>query len=155
MIYPKLKTTIAVAVGLIAAIGIFWIAGFGSYFGLDPENSNSEMAFTENTAPTEPVIVLGFSNNPNVAPTYLADSSGIALYTTTKESCVGECLKAWPPYATESEYTSGPIGTTYRDDLGAYQYTWHSIPLYYYEGDNVPGDVHGDTVGGVWFVARP
>jgi predicted lipoprotein with Yx(FWY)xxD motif len=35
------------------------------------------------------------------------------------------------------------------------QTTWHGWPLYYYQADKKPGDVYGENVQQVWFVAKP
>ena len=38
---------------------------------------------------------------------------------------------------------------------GSSQTTFQGWPLYYFAGDNEPGDINGDGVNGVWFVAKP
>ena len=45
------------------------------------------------------------------------------------------------------------FGTIIRDD-GAQQSTYKSRPLYFYAKDQVPGDVLGDNVNGIWFVIK-
>jgi len=86
---------------------------------------------------------------------HLTDADGRAIYTTSKGSCVDDCLSAWPAYTGDAEMTDGDLGTVMREDTGEYQYTWKGEGLYYYSGDSEAGDVNGDGFGGVWSVARP
>ncbi len=49
---------------------------------------------------------------------------------------------------------TGTFATTKRTD-GAMQVTYNGVPLYYYAADKKAGDVMGQGIGGVWFVAAP
>jgi predicted lipoprotein with Yx(FWY)xxD motif len=49
---------------------------------------------------------------------------------------------------------AGDFGTVTRED-GKQQTNYKGSPLYYFGGDKVPGDVQGQGVGNVWFVANP
>ena len=93
---------------------------------------------------------------------FLVDDMGMTLYLYTKDkpntsSCYGPCITNWPPLLTTSNGVAGDgvdsskFGTTLRTD-GATQITYNSWPLYYYFKDKAPGDVVGQTVGGVWYV---
>jgi predicted lipoprotein with Yx(FWY)xxD motif len=99
--------------------------------------------------------------------TILSNGSGRALYLFTADrgkssNCSGDCATAWPPYIVKSKpvagrgVRSGKIGTTRRDD-GKLQATYAGHPLYFYEGDNEPGEVLCQAVnefGGYWYVVR-
>jgi predicted lipoprotein with Yx(FWY)xxD motif len=50
--------------------------------------------------------------------------------------------------------TEGDFGAITRED-GKRQTTYKGWPLYYYAGDKAPGDVLGQGLGNVWFVANP
>ena len=95
----------------------------------------------------------------------LTDGAGNTLYFFTKDKdtaasdCNGQCASAWPKfYADSLVITNGleanDFGTIIRADTTP-QTTYKGWPLYYYFGDNTPGDVNGENVGGVWFVAKP
>lgn len=92
---------------------------------------------------------------------YVTDSKGMTLYTFDKDTkntsnCTGTCLQNWPPYlvsGTPASTLPDHLGTMKRTD-GTIQYTWDSLPLYYYVGDKKAGDAMGDGVGGVWHVAK-
>ena len=44
----------------------------------------------------------------------------------------------------------GLLSTLTRED-GSAQVTYNGRPVYYYAGDEKPGDTNGHEVGGVWF----
>ena len=95
---------------------------------------------------------------------FLTDSKGMTLYIFKKDSpgksvCAGPCVEKWPLYSREQvEVPKGvnaaDFGTITRED-GKRQSTYKGWPLYYYVGDKASGDVHGQGLGDVWFVANP
>lgn len=95
--------------------------------------------------------------------TIFTDSKGMTLYFFTKDaadpnSCTGDCLKAWPIYPAgelqiPATLNAADFGVLNRTD-GAAQMTYKGWPLYYFAKDTAPGDTFGETVGGVWFVAK-
>ena len=97
--------------------------------------------------------------------TVLVGSTAMTLYThagdtSSKSTCTGGCLSAWPALTVPAggQPTAGPgvtghLGTFVRPE-GATQVTYNGLPLYYWEGDQKPGDVTGQGVGG-FSVARP
>ncbi|MCH8062882.1 MAG: hypothetical protein IH861_10300 [Chloroflexi bacterium] len=95
----------------------------------------------------------------------LSDHSGRTLYLFTPDepntsNCEGGCAEQWPPLLTSGDPVAGDgasaglLGTTVRDD-GSIQVTYDSQPLYYFAGDDRPGDANGQTLGDVWFVLSP
>ncbi|RAX48195.1 hypothetical protein DQ353_16540 [Arthrobacter sp. AQ5-05] len=96
----------------------------------------------------------------------VVDSKGMTLYFFTKDTkdtttsaCTGECLAAWPIATTTNatptvEGVTGKVGTITSPD-GAKQLTLNGMPLYYYAADSKPGDVNGQGVKDVWYVASP
>ncbi len=95
---------------------------------------------------------------------YLADASGIALYTFKKDApgksaCAGDCLRNWPLYYREKVDASGGLdpaafATITRED-GKKQTTYKGMPLYYFAEDQAPGETKGQGFKGVWFLAKP
>jgi predicted lipoprotein with Yx(FWY)xxD motif len=94
----------------------------------------------------------------------LTDSEGMVLYLFTEgekgESvCYDDCAEAWPPLTVEESPTipeglPGEFDTIERDD-GSMQVTYKGWPLYYWQGDEEPGDATGHGVSDVWFVVNP
>ncbi|GAA0534300.1 hypothetical protein [Chitinophaga japonensis] len=95
----------------------------------------------------------------------MTDSAGNTLYffsldAADTSACTGGCLAAWPVFYVENlrlEDTSlhaDDFGTITRAD-GAKQTTYKGWPLYYYANDNASGDVNGEAVNNVWYVAKP
>jgi predicted lipoprotein with Yx(FWY)xxD motif len=91
----------------------------------------------------------------------LVDASGRTLYLFTNDepsvsNCSGGCALAWPPLVTVDDPAAGDgvvgglLGTVTRED-GSAQVTHNGRPVYYYAGDEKPGDTNGHEVGGVWF----
>jgi predicted lipoprotein with Yx(FWY)xxD motif len=95
---------------------------------------------------------------------FFADSKGMTLYIFKKDSpgksvCAGPCVEKWPLYfrekvAVPEGVSAGDFATITRED-GKLQTTYKGWPLYYYAGDKAPGDVSGQGLGTVWFVANP
>jgi len=91
----------------------------------------------------------------------LVGANGMTLYLLTKDSngtstCSGGCANNWPPLTVTGQPQAGTgldtslLGTTVRPD-GSTQVTYNGHPLYYYKGDNAPGDANGQGSGGIWF----
>lgn len=98
----------------------------------------------------------------------LFDGRGFALYAFTADPkrrsvCTGACAAAWPPYLVKGTPHAGRgvesalLGTIRRAD-GRRQLTYAGRPLYFYVGDNKPGQILCQGVsefGGDWLVVRP
>ena len=95
---------------------------------------------------------------------YLTGEDGKTLYIFTKDTggasaCTGACATKWPPFILAAGDTikggdgvTGTFATIKRDD-GSMQVTYKGAPIYYFASDTKAGDVTGQGVGGVWFVA--
>ncbi|WP_405801031.1 hypothetical protein [Streptomyces sp. NBC_01506] len=98
----------------------------------------------------------------------LVDEQGRTLYqfdldTKNKSMCTGSCATAWPPFTVPSKPKAGSgvkanlLTTTKRSD-GSEQVTYNGRPLYRFEADKKPGDIHGQDVnafGAKWFIMNP
>lgn len=95
--------------------------------------------------------------------TIVADAEGMTLYfflsdTSSESTCYDQCAENWPALTTQGEPQAGSgidaslLGTTTRTD-GTVQVTYNGKPLYYFAGDENPGDTKGQGIGDVWFVA--
>jgi predicted lipoprotein with Yx(FWY)xxD motif/glucose/arabinose dehydrogenase len=95
---------------------------------------------------------------------YVVGPGGMTLYIFTEDEanesyCFDECLVAWPPLVvpegmqpTVAPGIAGEVSTTQLPD-GQMLLTYNGWPLYFFRGDNNPGDTNGDGVKDVWFVA--
>lgn len=95
----------------------------------------------------------------------LVDSQGRSLYlfekdTGTASTCYGACASLWPPLNVSDSPKAGAgivaskLGTTKRKD-GQAEVTYNGHPLYYYAGDQKPGDTTGQGLnqfGAPWDV---
>lgn len=94
----------------------------------------------------------------------LADGQGRSLYFFSLDAkggsnCSGDCLGVWPVFHTaeltlDAGLESGDFGSIARED-GTMQTTYKGWPLYYYASDGQAGDVQGDGINGLWYVAKP
>ena len=123
----------------------------------------------EGTAIASPVAspvasgALGLGETPELGQ-FLTDAEGMTLYIFTKDEadsgvsvCNDDCAANWPPFYVENamlpEGVSGELTTITRDD-GTMQLAYNGMPLYLWVSDTAPGDVTGQGVGDVWFVAE-
>ena len=117
------------------------------------------------TAPTPApgMVTVRATDHPDLGP-ILTDAVGRTLYLFTNDepgvsNCSGGCADRWPPQATGEGHV-GPgiddalLGSLQRAD-GSSQASYNGWPLYYFAGDQAPGDVAGHEVGGVWFAVTP
>jgi len=95
----------------------------------------------------------------------LTDLEGRTLYAFTKDeggksSCYDDCAVTWPAFTVRGKAMAGPgvevdwLATAERRD-GTTQVTYKGMPLYYFSGDQQPGDINGQGVGGIWFTVAP
>lgn len=99
----------------------------------------------------------------------LTDRRGNTLYAFLPDeqgpsTCYDDCAANWPPLMAQGELeVSGNdedptddslLGTARRDD-GGRQVTYNGWPLYFFAGDEGPGDTNGQGVGDVWYVVSP
>jgi predicted lipoprotein with Yx(FWY)xxD motif len=149
----------------IAAIAIAALAGCGS--------ASSSANDDPGTVSAKPTAATATAKGPKLKITdsdygqILTSGRGRALYLFTADTgktsnCSGDCATAWPPYivkakpAAGSGVKAGKVGTTRRSD-GTLQATYAGHPVYFYEGDNEPGEVLCQAVnefGGYWYVIQ-
>jgi predicted lipoprotein with Yx(FWY)xxD motif len=98
--------------------------------------------------------------------TIITDADGVTLYVflndTEGEStaCTGDCADSWPALIVRGELEAGGdvdeslLGTVDHPS-GSMQATYAGRPLYYFAGDEQPGDTNGQGLGEVWFVVSP
>jgi predicted lipoprotein with Yx(FWY)xxD motif len=98
--------------------------------------------------------------------TFLVDAEGKTLYYFTNDTApgasvcsTGGCLENWPVFGpaegqgfAPGEGVTGVLGSFTRAD-DVVQATYDGRPLYYFVGDQAAGDVFGQGLGDVWFVA--
>jgi predicted lipoprotein with Yx(FWY)xxD motif len=94
----------------------------------------------------------------------LTDAEGNTLYFFTRDvvessNCSGNCIINWPVFYTEDVIFSGDLDSEDFNEIerndGSRQTTYKGWPLYYFNNDNNPGEVNGEAVGNVWYVAKP
>ena len=95
---------------------------------------------------------------------YVTGEDGMALYVFLPDegdssACNGECAINWPPLTAPDETgvaagdgVTGSIGTITRED-GTIQFTLGGAPLYYFINDEAAGDVNGQGLQDVWYLA--
>ena len=103
-------------------------------------------------------------NSDEILGNYLVDKSGMTLYTFKNDGagqskCLDTCSKDWPPLLNEADMAlglglSGVLGAIERND-GQVQITYNGQPLYYYSKDKKMGDVLGQGINKLWYIARP
>jgi predicted lipoprotein with Yx(FWY)xxD motif len=163
----RLAITGAVVAPFAAFVAVLFLSGGSSAnataVGLDV--SRARAAANPAAEPEEPgtTITVRQSDYGRI----LFDGRGGALYAFTRDPggrsvCTDACAASWPPYLLRGSLRAGVgveaslLGTTARPN-GARQVTYAGRPLYYWVGDQEPGDVGCQNVvefGGRWLVLR-
>ncbi|MCL6216791.1 hypothetical protein [Zunongwangia pacifica] len=115
------------------------------------------------TDPQENSATVSLTNNSKFG-NILTDGSRRTLYFFSNDSkdnstCTESCLSAWPVFyqetiKTDDDLDTNDFATITRPD-GKKQTTYKGWPLYYYANDVQAGDINGDRIGEVWYVAKP
>ena len=98
----------------------------------------------------------------------LVNGSGRTLYLFEKDkgpmsTCFGACASAWPPATTAARPVAGPgLASAKLTEVarkgGARQLVYNGHPLYFYAGDQGPGQTNGEGLrqfGAEWYVLSP
>ncbi len=168
-------------VGVVVALIIGVAIGYAIAPGGQGQAATSAPATTSTPATTQPYTYPATTTGASMTPCkeanytvniaynekvgfYLVDSRGRTLYFFAKDydgksHCYGECAQKWPVFYAENlvlplGLNPDDFGVITRDD-GTKQLTYKGWPLYYFFKDTKPGDINGDGVKGVWFVAKP
>jgi predicted lipoprotein with Yx(FWY)xxD motif len=160
-------TRIVAAVAAIASLGLV-----ASACGSEEKDSNGAAASPSKAPATaEPARKKKKRKGPLVKVMksdygrVLFDGKGRALYLFTRDKgkrsrCDGACAKAWPPFLARAKPRARKpadrelLGTVKRKN-GKKQVTYNGHPLYYYVGDDEPGEILCQDVeeyGGRWYV---
>lgn len=98
--------------------------------------------------------------NDEAEETSPVPADGMSLYIFDGDmageasQCSGECLTSWPALmAQEGAVARAPYSLIARAS-GEHQWALNGMPLYFFAGDDAPGDISGDEIGGVWHLAR-
>ncbi|GGC11512.1 hypothetical protein [Dyadobacter sediminis] len=117
----------------------------------------------DNNDNTSPVPAVDVMIKETTLGKVLTDGSGKTLYFFTKDvagnsACTGGCLTAWPVFSVASPRLEAGLNpadfTTITRADGKAQIAYKGWPMYYYKDDVAAGDVKGENVNGVWFVAK-
>jgi len=96
----------------------------------------------------------------------LVGDTGMTLYTFANDemgvsNCDESCLENWPAftlYPGDRLVASSDImgeWDTIANEEGPAHITYNGMPLYYFAGDEAPGDTNGQGRGDVWWVVAP
>lgn len=96
-----------------------------------------------------------------------ADKELLSLYTFENDrndtdgdgandsDCNGSCAETWPPLFADKAATANGDYTIIERDDGSFQWALNGLPLYFFSNDVAAGDINGDGIGNVWYLARP
>ncbi|MDX8034491.1 hypothetical protein SK803_30095 [Lentzea sp. BCCO 10_0856] len=92
----------------------------------------------------------------------LVDQTGRTLYAFTKDenkssACDADCIAVWPALTAQSKVDAkeGADTSLVSQVEESSQAVYGKWPLYYYVGDQVPGDLNGQGVDDEWFAIAP
>jgi predicted lipoprotein with Yx(FWY)xxD motif len=127
--------------------------------------TTSAASGTATTASSSGGGTVDLADNGALGTQILVDAEGQTLYLFEKDTrpdastCSGTCAGFWPPLLTKGEATAGggldsSQLTTFKREDDTTQVAYAGHPLYYYSGDQQPGDATGngiDKFGAEWY----
>lgn len=154
---------------LLVALAALGVSGCAAQPGAEPpaagsvvpEGAQEQATATETASPGGVVLSTAQSEYGEV----VVDGEGMVLYRFDKDvqgadssACEGECAQKWPAVPGDGEGelrgVTGELGTITGAD-GRPQLTLNGWPLYYFAGDQAPGQTNGQGLMDVWWVLDP
>jgi predicted lipoprotein with Yx(FWY)xxD motif len=158
------KRTFFVMTGLVLMI-IVSACGSTSSTGSTQSTPTSVPAKSTPTITSTSTLQTAQATVDGKTKTILTDAYGMTLYyfipdAPTRLACSADCAQAWPPLLSKSSDTptstaSLPGTLSILKDANGNQIEYSGYLLYTYRKDKAPGDVTGQGVGKVWYVATP
>ncbi|WP_326567297.1 hypothetical protein VSH64_36480 [Amycolatopsis rhabdoformis] len=144
-----------VSIVLAGAVLLGTLAACGS-----PSTSGSASA-PDGSAPSAPTSSDDVKIGDSSLGPILTDGSGRTLYAFADDisgtsTCGADCLATWPALTGAKDFHAGAgtdqkLLTATERTPGVEQAKYGKWPLYYYVGDQGPGDVDGQGVDNLWF----
>ncbi len=160
----SLQRTFFVTTGLILMLVVSACGGTSST-GSTQSTPTAAPTSVPTATPVPSTIQTAQATVAGKAETILTDAHGMTLYyftpdSPTKLACTGECAVAWPPVlstdtSTPTSTTSLPGKLSVLKDANGNQVEYSGYLLYTFVKDKAPGQVTGQGVGKVWYVATP
>ncbi len=133
-------------------IGVASVAGFAGCLAADDE-------------PVDPTVTVA---DHDAFGSILVDGDGMALYMfdadergAGESTCDGDCAENWPPLEVGMDTQPVPDPaviaglSTFERPNGNFQVAANGWPLYYWTGDDEPGEANGQAVNDDWWVLSP
>ncbi len=124
----------------------------------EPAGTTAAGATTTAGAAGEETLMLSSTELGDV----LTDSEGNTLYLFMPDeqggepTCYDDCAANWPAFTGTVSAGDGVdaslLATATRTDDGGDQVVYNGWPLYYFIGDEAPGDTNGQGVADIWWV---
>jgi predicted lipoprotein with Yx(FWY)xxD motif len=142
-------------------------SGMGSQSGSDQRGSMQEQAGSQMDGDMQNGVSDGMGAMARAVNTgkfdgqvYLMDADLMTLYTFAGDkrgvsNCNGGCADNWPPLLGQPGMDLPRRYSLIKRADGTYQIAYKKMPLYRWMKDTNPGDMNGEGVKGVWFMARP
>lgn len=123
--------------------------------GNPPPNTAQNDLGTDSPSATVPNLAVRTA----IGDVIVGGPDNLTLYTFANDTenqsnCTGGCAQSWPPFTTPVAGKDEDFSTIVRDDESL-QWTVRGRPLYFYSGDGASGEISGEGLGDVWYVARP
>ncbi|MEC4019571.1 SCO0930 family lipoprotein [Streptomyces sp. H27-D2] len=140
----------------------------GTWNALAPDGKKAGQAAAEapEQQPEKPADELSTTDDAKLGK-ILVDGKARTLYRFNKDSawpmkfgCVGACLDTWKPAKpvldkTKVSGVADKLITTLKRPDGTQQLAIDCWPVYWFTGDEKPGDTNGQGKQGLWFAVSP
>jgi predicted lipoprotein with Yx(FWY)xxD motif len=162
-----MKRTPIAAFAAAALVAAVIVSGCGSSSNNNKSSTDkaTSAAAASTASSSAPATMQTLSTMKGKLGTYLVDGKGKTLYLFEGDkmnvsNCTGGCTSIWPAWASNGK-PPAVSGGVKADKLGVTSgsgpkiVTYNGHPLYYYVGDNKPGDTAGqalDQFGAEWYV---